>query len=270
MRFLFCMIMTLLFVVGCSVWDDVTKDDVSDVADCYEQTIIVDDHYAIVLDKDCMDLALLSAGPKIALEAEAIEKAEEATEPEAEATGTEVAPQYPCPIEDYEGWTLLITLARNNFNLNQFRVPKTEIDTITQAYVDAKDLLFVIYQPAVPVDPRLNRGHDRAGGSVREARYYLENPRLLHKTEFMPHSQRYHFVDPNANWFKHYDKHRDLSQSGFTVEFDTSPFLEPEKSINPRKYEWSPVFGTSLDGFGVGGAGAPDIREEHFLNIYTR
>ena len=267
----FCVITILLCVLtGCFGLDDTTKDDVSDVADCYEQTIIVDDHYGIVLDKDCMDLALLSAGTKIALESEVIEWAEEAPEPESEATGTEVAPQYPCPIEDYGDWTLLTTLARNNFNLSEFRVPKEEIDLITQAYADQKDFLFVIYDPAVIIDPRWNRGVERAGRSDLEARYYLENPGLLEGTVLVLHSKTFHFVDPNAFWFKHYDKHRDLSQSGFTVTFDTTPFIEPEKALNPRKYEWAPSFGTSLEGWAVGGAGAPDITQDFVLSIYTR
>lgn len=272
MRHFLCVIAILLCVVlaGCFGLDDTTKDDVSDVADCYEQTIIVDDHYGVVFDKDCMDLAMLSAGPKIALDAEVFEWAQEAPEPEVVATGTEVAPQYPCPIEDYGDWTLLTTLARNNFNLTNFRVPKEEIDLITQAYADQKDFLFVIYDPAVIVDPRLNRGVERAGRSDLEARYYLENPGLLEGTVLVPHSKSFHFVDPNAGWFKHYDKHRDLSQSGFTIVFDTTPFIEPEKALTPRKYEWAPQFGTSLDGFWPGGAGAPEIVQDFVLSIYTR
>ena len=263
-------------LVGCFGLENVTNDDVSDVADCYEQTIVVDDHYAIILDKDCMDFALLSAAPKIALESESIENAEEVPAPEAEApeteveaTETEVSPQYPCPIEDLGDWTLLVTLARNNFSLGSFRVPDEEIDLITQAFVDQKDFLFIIYEPAVIVDPRWNRGSDRAGGS-QEARYYLENPGLLSANALTPHFYTYHFVDPNAHWFSHWDKVRDLTKSGFTVSFDTSPFLEPEKSINPRKFEWSPKFGTSLDGFVVDGAGAPDINEDVLLSIYIR
>lgn len=273
MRF-FCVIMTLLCVVlaGCSGWDDLTKDDVSDVEDCYEQTIIVDGHYAIVLDKDCMDLALLSAGPKIALEAEAIEKAVEAPEPEVEAPEPEDLPQYEydCPISDLGDWTLLTTLERNNSGLDSFRVPDEEIDPITQAYVDQKDFLFVIYQPAVIVDPRWNRGYERAGGSAVEARYYLEAPGLLEGTVLSGYSRVFHFVDPDAHWFTHYDQHRDKSESGFTVTFSSAPVLNPEDWLNPRKFLWSPTFGTSLDGFFVGGAGAPDINQEYVLSIYIR
>ena len=178
--------------------------------------------------------------------------------------------EYDCPIEDYGDWTLLTTLNRNNFNLENFRVPKEEIDPITQAYADQKDFLFVIYQPAILVDPRINRGNERAGGTTAQARYYLEAPGLLEGTSLIPHLQKFHFVDPDAFWFQHYDKVRDLSESGFTVIFDTTPFIEPEKSVNPRKYEWSPLFGTSLNGWWVGDAGAPDIRQDYVLNIYTR
>ena len=87
--------------------------------------------------------------------------------------------EYECPIEDYGDWTLLTKLDRNNFALDKFRVPEEEIDPITQAYADQKDFLFVIYQPAVIVDPRFNRGSERAGGTLQQARYYLESPGLL-------------------------------------------------------------------------------------------
>ena len=97
MRFTCCAITILLFVVflGCFELNNVTKDTVDDVADCYEGTIAVDDHYAIVLNKDCMDTVLLPA-PAVSAEAECPE--------------TEAAQQYPCPIEDRGDWTLLATL----------------------------------------------------------------------------------------------------------------------------------------------------------------
>lgn len=177
--------------------------------------------------------------------------------------------QYECNIEDNGDWTLLVTLERNNFNLDSFRVPKSEIDTINQAYADQMDFLFIIYRPAVIVDPRFNRGSDRAGGGG-QTRYYLENPGLLQATSFTSHFQAFHFVDPDATWFQHYDQWRDKSESGLTIAFDTTPFLEPEEYINPRKFKNTPLFGTSLHGWWVGGAGAPDIREEYVLNIYIR
>ena len=254
MRFLVCVIVPLFFVVlaGCFDLNTVTKDTIDDVADCYEQTIVVDDHYAIVLNKDCMDSAILL------------------TTPEPTPTETEnISPEYPCPTEDLGDWTLLTTLNRNNFNLGQFRVPKEEIDPITNAYLDNQDFLFIIYQPAVRVDPRFNRGIDRAGGT-NQARYHLEAPGLLAQDTLIPHWQSFHFVDPDAKWFKHYDQHRDLSQSGFTIEFDTTPMLEPETYINPREYLYGPRFGTSLDGWIVDGPGAPDINEDVQLKIYTR
>lgn len=146
MRF-FCVIMTLLFVVlaGCSVSDDLTKDDVSDVADCYEQTIIVDDHYAIVLDKDCMDLALLSAGPKIALEAEAIEKAEEAPEPEAEDVDPPVIDSTPVvAIPTDVDWELIATLQRDPLAPGMFYIFPEQQEAIGKAYEAGKHFIFEI------------------------------------------------------------------------------------------------------------------------------
>ena len=146
MRF-FCVIMTLLFVVlvGCFGLDDVTKEDVSDVADCYEQTIVVDDHYAIVLDKDCMDLALLSAGPKIALEAEAIEKAEEAPEPEAEDVDPPVIDSTPVvAIPTDVDWELVATLERNPLRPGEFYIFPEQKEAISKAYEAGKHFIFEI------------------------------------------------------------------------------------------------------------------------------
>ena len=146
MRF-FCVIMTLLCVVlaGCSVLDDLTKDDVSDVADCYEQTIIVDDHYAVVLDKDCMDLALLSAGPKIALEAEAIEKAEEAPETEAEDVDPPVIDSTPVvAIPTDVDWELIATLQRDPLDPGEFYIFPEENEAISKAYEAGKHFIFEI------------------------------------------------------------------------------------------------------------------------------
>ena len=178
--------------------------------------------------------------------------------------------EYDCPIEDYGDWTLLTKLNRNNFALDNFRVPEEEIDPITQAYADQKDFLFVIYEPAVIVDPRFNRGSDQAGGTTQQARYHLESPGLLQGDSLIAHFQIFHFVDPDAFWFQHYDQWRDLSKSGFTIAFDTTPYIDPEGSINPRKFQWSPLFGTSLNGWWPGGPGAPDINQDFVLNIYTR
>lgn len=282
MRFPVCLITTLLLIAGCDYLDD--SDDMSDsddmlslvkgdAADCYQQTVVVDDYYAVVLDKNCMDSAILSANPRAAsTEIEVIvpfDADPASTKTETEGAEAEVAPEYACPIEDLGDWALLVRLARNNFNLGSFRVPDEEIDLITQAFVDQKDFLFIIYEPAVIVDPRLNRGRDRAGGTL-QTRYYLENPGLLNANALIPHFYTYHFIDPDARWFQHWDKVRDLTESGFTISFDTRPMLEPEEVINPRKFEWGPQFGTSLDGFTVDGAGAPDIKEDFLLDIYIR
>ncbi len=266
MRFVFCVIMTLCFFVfaGCFGLENVTKDDVSDVADCYEQTVIVDDHYAIILDKDCMDFALLSSAPKIALEAESIEKAEEAPEPE-------VTTEYPCPIEDRGDWTLLVTLKRNNFNLNAFRVPKEWIDLITQEYVDGKDFLFIIYKPAIPVQPDRYSDATRSFGNSEQARYYLEAPGLLHNNSLIDHFQRFHFVDSDAFWFRHWDTWRDRTQSGFIAIFNTLAYQNANDQISQgRDFVFGPEFGSTMDGFGIGGPGAPEINEYYELDIYVR
>ena len=274
MRFVCCVIMTLCFVVlvGCFGLENVTKDDVSDVADCYEQTVIVDDHYAIILDKDCMDFALLSSAPKIALEAESIEKAEEVPEPEPVAPEPEVSPEYPCPIEDRGDWTLLATLKRNNFNLDAFRVPEELADPINQAYVDGKDFLFIIYKRAVEIAPDRWSDFITTFGSVWQARYYLEAPGLLNQNSVIAEQQVFYFVDPDAFWFEHWSS-RDRTQSGFltifqsTVKQDTLPNDE-----EVQDYVFPPQFGTTMeeDAFWIGGGGAPEIKEDHQLDIYVR
>ena len=142
MRHFLCVIAILLCVVlaGCFGLDDITKDDVSDVADCYEQTIIVDDHYAIVLDKDCMDLALLSAGPKIALDSEAIEWAEEAPEPEAELVIDSTPVALPVDVD----WELIATLQRNPLDPGMFYIFPEENEAISKAYEAGKHFIFEI------------------------------------------------------------------------------------------------------------------------------
>ena len=216
---LFVVLLSVVFA-GCFEMNNVTKEDVSDMADCYETTIAVDDRYAIVLNKDCMDSLLLSAAPKIALETEAIVNAEEVGETAAEATETEVATEYPCPIEDRGNWTLLVTLKRNNFNLTNFRVPKEQEDLINQAYVDGKDFFFIIYKLAVAILPTHWSDATRTLGDIRQARYYLEAPGLLNQNSLISHQQVFNFVDPDAFWFEHWSS-RDRTQSGFLVSFET-------------------------------------------------
>ena len=100
--------------------------------------------------------------------------------------------------------------------------------------------------------------------------FISKSPGLLHDVLGV---QRFHFPDPNGRWYQHWDRAgRDRTQAGFTVEFDGTPMFEPsvpgvEKS---REYLYGPAFGTSLDGVRVGGGGAPEIKVDWVLRIYTR
>ena len=176
-----------------------------------------------------------------------------------EGGDTEVAPaeempvvevEYPCPNFDRGDWVLLVELPRRNLSPYQFRMVKEWIDPILQAYVDQKDFLFVILLPG----KELPDGR-RTGYNIRSARFYLESPGLLHDVLGL---QIFHFPDVNGHWFTHWDRAgRDRTQAGFTVEFDSSPLFGPQ-------------FGTSLDGVTVGGGGAPEIKVDWVLRIYTR
>ena len=179
-----------------------------------------------------------------------------------EGVETEVAPaelpvvEYPCPNFDRGDWVLLVELPRRNLNPDEFRMVDEWIDPIVEAYVGGKDFLFVIYHPL----------------NISQARYYLDSPGLLHETMTL---QVFHFVDPGARWFQHWDRAgRDRTESGFMVVFDSTPMFEPsvpgvEKS---REYLYGPQLGTSMDGVGpsVGGGGSPEIRVGWVLRIYTR
>ena len=214
MRF-FCAIMTLLCVVlaGCSVLDDLTKDDVSDVADCYEQTIIVDDHYAIVLDKDCMDLALLSAGPKIALEAEVIEKAEEAPEPEAEDVGSPVIDSTPVvaiPID--VDWELIATLQRDPLAPGMFYIFPEQREAISKAYEGGKHFIFEI-------------GGENNEGWSKMIRHYIIHPEVpfqdQHKDPFLVQRE-------NADGTKYHVHHYRFWSEGW---YATHPNLIGDKGV---------------------------------------
>ncbi len=179
-----------------------------------------------------------------------------------EGVETEVAPaelpvvEYPCPNFDRGDWLLLVELPRQNLNPDQFRMVDEWIDPIVEAYVGGKDFLFVIYHPR----------------NISQARYYLDSPGLLHETMTL---QVFHFVDPGARWFQHWARAgQDRTESGFMVVFDSTPMFEPsvpgvEKS---REYLYGPQLGTSMDGErpSVGGGGAPEIKVDWVLRIYTR
>ena len=176
--------------------------------------------------------------------------------PETEVTPAELpVVEYPCPNFDRGDWTLLVELPRRNLSPYRFRMVKEWIDPIVQAYVDGKDFLFVIY-------------HLR---NISQARYYLDSPGLLHENTTL---QFFHFPDAKARWFQYWGNplYQDRELAGFTVEFDSTPMFEPsvpgvEKS---RDYLYFPEFGTSLDGLDVGGHGAPEIKVDWVLRIYTR
>ena len=177
----------------------------------------------------------------------------------------ELAVIYPCPIEDRGDWIFLVELPRRNLNPDTFRMVDEWIDPITQAYVDGKDFLFVIYKPSQP-----GPNGRPIGGNIVQARYYLEAPGLLYGNTL---AQKFHFVDPNAQWFTNWDRTgRDRTQSGFTVRFNATPMFEPSVPgvVKSREYLYGPEFGTSLDGVFVGGGGAPEIKTDWVLRIYTR
>ena len=158
--------------------------------------------------------------------------------------------EYPCPNFDRGDWVLLVELPRRNLEPDTFRMVKEWIDPILQAYVDQKDFLFVILLPG----KELPDGR-RTGYSIHSARFYLESPGLVHD---VLGAQIFHFPDPNGGWFTHWDRAgRDRTQAGFTVWFDGSPLSGSH-------------FGTSLDGVRVGGGGAPEIKVDWVLRIYTR
>ena len=180
-----------------------------------------------------------------------------------EAGDTEVVPaedipvaEYPCPNFDRGDWQLLVELPRVNLSPDRFRMSDEWIDPITQAYVDGKDFLFVIYNPGVVLaDGTKTLYH------IYSARFYLEAPGLLD----LP-TQAFHFPDPDGRWFQYWGRYSSEAypNTGFAVQFDS-------KSVDfdiDRKYFWSPKFGTSYRGDGVGDG--PEINPYWVLRIYTR
>ena len=187
--------------------------------------------------------------------------------PETEVTPAELpVVEYPCPNFDRGDWVLLVELPRQNLSPYRFRMVNEWIDPIVQAYVDGKDFLFVIYQPSKPLPDG-----GRTGGNIYQARYYLEAPGLLYWNTTL---QVFHFPDAKARWFQYWGNPvvQDRELAGFTVTFDNTLMPEPlaEGVEKSRNYLHSPEFGASLDGVGVGGPGAPEIKEGRLLNIYVR
>lgn len=166
---------------------------------------------------------------------------------------------------DRGDWELLVTLPRHNLTPAKLRIVDEWIDPITQAYVDGKDFLFLIYQP------KRDFGDGAFTSKIFQARYYLEQPGLLHQETSL---LLFHFPDPDAWWFRYWGNaaFQDRTRAGFTVSFDTTPMFKP---ANPdvkkqREYLFPPEFGTSLEGDGVAGWSAPEIEQGLLLNIYTR
>lgn len=116
--------------MGCFDLDTVTKDTIDDVADCYEQTIVVDDYYAIVLDKNCMDLALLSTPPPLSEDVE------------SEDVVIDSTPVVAIPTD--VGWELIATLRRNPLDPGMFYIFPEENEAISKAYEAGKHFIFEI------------------------------------------------------------------------------------------------------------------------------
>ena len=158
----------------------------------------------------------------------------------------------PKPADD---WEHLVTLPRQNLLPYKFRMVDEWIDPIVSAYVEGKDFLFQIY-------------HER---QTRQQYFFLDQPE---PPSLKPKLQVWHFPDPDGWWFQYWGRAalQNREKAGFTVVFDMSPMPDPS---NPevkkeREYAFAPDFGTSLEGFGVGGPGAPEIKEDFVLKIYVR
>ena len=151
-------------------------------------------------------------------------------------------------------WELLATLPRNNLHPYHFRMVAEFTEPIMGAYLAGKDFLFVIYKPTFnrqrhfyfdqPEPPAVPKNFDKWGAPEPGE----------------PASSRVlHFPDPDADWFQYWGNpaFQDRTIAGFTVKFNVL-FVD------------SVEFGTSLDGWGVGGPGAPEIRQDFELKIYAR
>ena len=264
--------MTLLCVVlaGCSVLDDLTKDDVSDVADCYEQTIIVDDHYAIVLDKDCMDLALLSAGPKIALEAEVIEKAEESPEPEAEDVGSPVIDSTPVvaiPID--VDWELIATLQRNPLDPGMFYIFPEQNEPMCKAYEEGRHFIFEL-------------GYEFRESNSNVIRHYIIQPDVPFQDQDKPPNLIIHEDAEGTKWHRHsysflsegwYATHEDLIGDkgiGLGVVFDIYHKDWPAEGLFPAVKETDYSFSVGvMDSSGSLGRSNSAIGRDIRLRVYA-
>ena len=142
------------------------------------------------------------------------------------------------------------------------------IDPITSAYVAGKHFAFVIYKDTY----------------IRQKQFFLVQPEPPRKPEYYEDGRPipggptalkvWHFPDPDAWWFQYWGNPsvQNREKAGFTVRFDLTPMFEPEApgAKKEREYLFSPEFGTSLDGFYVGGSGAPEIKEGFALKIYVK
>ena len=130
MKPLLCAFASLCLVVfaGCFGLENVTKDDVRNVADCYEETVVGDDHYAVVLNKDCIDLAILSTPLP--------------TETESEDDVVEDSTPVVLPAD--ATWELVATLQRNPLAPWQFYIFPEQQESMIEAYLAGKHFIFEI------------------------------------------------------------------------------------------------------------------------------
>lgn len=254
MKHFFILTLFLLTVMACGEGrvDLITKDVISDAASCYESVEVVDDTYMVALDKTCIDLELSGVG---------------GISPRPVATQVEPTIDWEQVLASGE-WEHLATLPRNNLNPDHFRMVDEYIDPLTSAYVEGKDFIFVIYTES----------------QIRQQQFFLiqpEPPPLPEYDQFgelIPGTpsalQVWHFPDPDAWWFQYWGNARfqNREKAGFTVAFDVTPMFEPTNPEHKkqREYLFSPQFGTSLDGLGVGSGAAPEIKRDYQLKIYVR
>ena len=191
------------------------------------------------------------------------------TETETETETSPVVPTVDWELLLQDGdWERLAILPRHNLYPDTFRMVDEYIDPITSAYAAGKHFAFVIYKDTY----------------IRQKQFFLVQPEPPAKPEFDEDSRLlpgqptplhvWHFPDPDAWWFQYWGNAavQDREKAGFTVKFDMTPMFQPSVPgvKKEREYLFGPEFGTSLDGVGVGGPGAPEIKVDWVLNIYVR
>ena len=206
---LLCLLAILATITACGDTEFITKDIVTDLADCYERTETDKDTYLVVLDKVCTDFAISGIVPP--------------------------QPQPP-PSDD---WRLLSELPIKENQSDKFHVWRADSDKITQAFVDGYDFLFVIEKrdPNEPLD------------NVYTQQFHLRQPTPHeipppNERTFWNPIHRFHYPAPALlyefkGWRSAYSD-VDRTQAGWTFEFNISP-------VNNGYY--SPTFQVTADGF---------------------